>query len=217
VRILICKEEDKALLDFLKSAFPDGQIDFFDDYEDVEYCTQTRKYDYVFIKDKDSAFNQILNSAKTLQEKNTPLIILNSNNKKHINIYKKYNANITKEEDLSFFKDFIEKNENLYLLENKFYKIDTTNKKIYIKEDSKLKELSLEKEIDYKVFVYFARHYGEVLSVFDLLCGTQEDPEFIRNSIIEVSIATIRKALKNLKSLTIVSHKKQGYQFTAVK
>lgn len=191
------------------------KIDFFDDYEDAEYCMDTRNYDLVIFeynKDKNNKYYNFLGYLKKKEIQPKTYIFGKDlsysktllETSKFVEIIDNYNFNI---------EDIISKN-TTNIIEEEEIKIDINNKKIFIKGQ----EVEFKKTIDFYVLLYFMRHYKSTLNIQSILSATCTDPEYSKDSLIESSISSIRSLVEGLTGINpIKAFKKIGYRFSLEK
>ena len=123
--------------------------------------------------------------------------------------------------DSSYMEKIEELSNKLYLeiAEEIVYKdiiINTkSEKKIWIIEKGKRKEVEIYTKIDFFLLTYFLRHYDEKLNISRLIDAISKEPELTKSSIAETSISSIRKLFKEELNINpIKAFKKVGYRFS---
>ena len=207
------KSEFKDLIHFLEK---DRLIivDFFNDMEEAEYCAEIRKYDTCLIESSKSMVTYVnfLKALKDYNPESNSLFYGEGKDHKIINYYIKNNLLLGTKEEL-FNKLYAEIDEEI------IYKniiINTKNeKKIWIVENGKRKEVEIYTKIDFFLLTYFLRHYDEKLNISRLIDAISKEPELTKSSIAETSISSIRKLFKEELNLNpIKAFRKVGYRFS---
>jgi len=217
-------------------------IDFYTDVGEAEYMACIRSYDLVFIKNKPSLYLEYLNFFKEL--KNQPFVKVLFFNKQIGELSKKMTNESFREVldkifsylDIEYIDDEAEDFDYVSYMSEKISKIFTGSPETisHLKIDYEKKSIevflnekdsfsiNIPKEKDFKILLYFIRHYGEVISVDSILSGINSEPETVLTSPIETGISTIRKLFKTKapKNINLVNPikatKRIGYSFQVV-
>jgi len=221
MRILIFNEKHEVPNKFIEKIKSEmvAMVDYFNDYEEAEYCAGIRNYDYIFVHYEAKYRLKYLNFFKDARDKNknAKIILFGEKVKEdHIDFYKKFNLDEIINQELTEIDMYdILKQDNSEWIERGLIKINVKEKKVWIKGEKEDTEITFKKKIDFYVFLYFVRHYKETINVSNLLDATCEEPELTKDSIIESSISSLRKTFKELLHLNpIKAFKKVGYEFS---
>jgi len=190
------------------------QIDFTNDYEEAEYCAYIRKYETIFIDMNDKIKAPSLNLFKAVRsdEVYTKIVV---SSLKDDTFFKKYNLDIHMEDSWSI--ELVEDTLNLEnIIETEYIKVNVSEKTVWVKKEDEYIQIKFKKKIDFYVFLYFMRHYKETLHMSRILNATCQEPEIVKNSIIDSSISSLRKMFLNMLNIenSITSFKKIGYEFS---
>lgn len=192
-------------------------VDFFDDLEEANYCSEIRKYDK-FIIETENNIRPFVNLFRGIKDENSEAEILFFGEKIIDSTNLKFYLN-----NYSFFekKGDIIKQMRDELKEEIVYKdikinIENNEKKlIKIIKNGKEKEIKISTEIDFFLLTYFLRHYDEKINIDRLIDAISKEPELTKSSIAETSISSIRKLFKKELDINpIKAFKKVGYQFS---
>ena len=206
------KDDFKELISFLEK---DRLIivDFFNDMEEAEYCAEIRKYDTCLIESKTNMVKYVnfLKNIKVYNEESKNIYFGDSKDQKIIDYYTKGSQYIQNKQDM--FEELYETISAEIHYKNII--INTKNeKKIWIIEDGKRKEIEIYTKIDFFLLTYFLRHYDEKINVGRLIDAISKEPELTKSSIAETSISSIRKLFKEELNINpIKAFKKVGYRF----
>lgn len=209
------ESEFQKQIDILENSLC-AKVDFFDDYEDAEYCMDTRHYDLVIIEYNKSLNNKYYNILGYIKKKeispkayvfgkelSAGKTVLDSASN-YIELLDNYDFDLL---------DLVNKNTNT-IIEEEDIKIDVKNKKIFIKNQ----EVEFKKEFDFYVLLYFMRHYKSTLNIQSILSATCSNPEYSKDSLIESSISSIRILIEKITGINpIKAFKKVGYRFSLEK
>jgi len=206
------KKDFKEIISFLQDDRA-GIVDFFNDIEDAEYCSEIRKYDYIFIE-YDGTIRKYLNMLKEIRDNNSEAEIIFYGEKVNFSNFSKYSKNMkyinSKKE---IYEDLLNKIKKE--IKERNIVINTKTQEIWIIKDNKRVPLKLKAAIDFYILVYFLRHYNTKININRLLDAVSKEPELTKNSIAESSISSIRKVFKTtLGENPITSFKKVGYCFS---
>jgi len=228
----IKKNIDKKFRDFI-------YFDLYTDIGEAEYMSCIRSYDLVFMKNNPSKYLEYLNLFKEFKHQEFLKVIFFEKKEGKDNIKLSYNNFLASVSKIFSYINIEYVNDNLenfdyikfiseYTL-NFFTKSPETIQHISINYERQsitinLKEgdsfsVEIPKQKDFKILIYFIRHYGEVISVNSILSGISSEPENILTSPIETGISTIRKLFKlktpsSLEQINpIRASKRIGYSF----
>ncbi len=214
MRILIQTDKDlKKLERYLKKELYIFADIIPNDIEETEAYILTRKYKLLFIDLEEKDKLTILNILKIAETKNIKVFVY----KKKLSKIEK--ENYQKYKGVSFLEDFSEKTlkETIklnaqYNIKKEDIKINLKKKTVYVKFMNKEHKFSFKRLLDFYVFLYFIRNYGESLSTEELLNATVLEPEEVKNSMVTISINNIRKKFKEVFNINPISaHRTKGY------
>lgn len=218
---------------FNKSIFTDY---FINDFEEFDYCLDTRIYDIVCINYEDYIYKKFFSIFKYIMNNNpsTKILIYINIDDSNMNLSSFVDNIETSYSSLSielirYSKKHIE---NDFILNHVVEKIneyffDFLNIKfiddIYINEkngDRILKiiiseniiELKVEKEIDFNILLFFIKNYGNIVSLRYIASSITKVPENTSDSKIERSISKVRNLISEF-NMSIQNFKKVGYKF----
>jgi len=218
LRGMIKKEYNKCIL-----------LDIFcSDIEEAEYCLYIRTYDLIFINYRDINRKKYYNLLKTISRfyklKNKIYILSEPKEKGEFKLFRQQQIKNFGELKINFL-DYLNEKElfkiissvsedyltDIPLINN--LEIDHDKKQLIINLEDKI-VLSIKRDIDFQVLVYFIRHYEEIINIDSLLSAITTEPEVMHNSPIETSISSIRKIFKKaFDTNPIKAFKKVGYRF----
>lgn len=213
-------------------------VDKYNDVDEAEYMCCIRKYDFIFLKNIPENYLPYMNLFKTLKEDEF-LKVFFFTEKEGEDTFKMSENNFYKSVEKIFSYIDIEYIDNSgdyktiekisNIIEESFLTSIDTIENLYIDYQNKEVEIFLNKEEsfkvkftkdkDFKILLYFIRHYGEVISVDAILSGVNSEPENILTSPIETGISAIRKLFKSktpehLSAINpIKASKRIGYSF----
>lgn len=195
------------------------QIDFFNDIENTDYCSDIRDYDVIFIEylfEYHKKYYNIFGASKNKDIK--PEMFLFGKNLNRANSIFEFFPDVKRVDQEKIDLKFLI-NESIPTAAKKFkvngISVDIDKKTFTIKHKDGDKVVHFEREFEFLVTLYFIRHYGTVLRVSSLIGATCEEPEEKKDSVIEASISKIRKQFVCSAGVNpIKSLKKVGYRFS---
>jgi hypothetical protein len=108
--------------------------------------------------------------------------------------------------DIAFVKDIKIEGKNYYIFVDFNYLRKFNLLNFLTKINVPILKIELNKHIDFKIFIYLLRHYREVLSLDNIICGLSPEPELSYNYSIESSFSSIRKSVKKSLPQNVVSN-----------
>ena len=224
----ICEEERSSL-----------QIDFFNEYDLLEYCADIRFYDFIIAELSPAQKYQILDTMRTLESKSKENIY-----RPKTNFFLTYNPSLDNRDYKSAYslvRSRIEKNghsgynkeiipvaspERIGQMVQKASKEGMSNfienvnfakQEIGFKtnEDRKLTFVAKRKKsgrLDFNVFLYLLRHPGKYIPTCDILSATTPEPEMCDVTRIESALMQIRNFFReNGVKKGVENRRKFGY------
>jgi DNA-binding winged helix-turn-helix (wHTH) protein len=204
-------------------------VDKINDIEEFKYLAFIRRYDKIYIdinnhsiKDFDSFFK----SVNDIEDFKVNIVFISNDEIKltEANSFIKNKFKHIKSEYIFIEQKWI----NKYISENiehsffetpetiKDLKIDIKNQVIHINLGEEVMSIDMAEKMNkkaFQLFLFFVRHYGEVLTISTILSATSKEPELASYSPIEGAISNIRTIFEDMVNLNNVvkSVKKVGY------
>jgi len=183
------------------------------DIEETEAYILTRKYKLLFIDLQEKDKLSVLNILKVAEKKKIKVFIykehLTETEKKSYQSYK--NIFFLKSFDEAELKKVIKENAS-YNIKREDINVNLKRKSVTVKFKGKTHSFNFKRILDFYVFLYFIRNYGENLTIEELLNATVLEPEEVKNSMVTISINNIRKKFRQLYDINpIVAHRTKGY------
>jgi len=192
-------------------------IDDISDVLDAEYHLYVREYDLVVI-DSSESFGHLATLLKMIntKHKENPFlnVVLNRLTLSEAQIKQYLKFNYYSSSKISDVSTHLEK---LYPFainrDGVSVKINGPKLEIVVKQGRKRKSVSLSK-IEFRLVVYFLRHYNEKVHMDRLLSAISDEPEYTGKTTIETAISKIKqKFQKGIQVTPITNFKKVGYLF----
>lgn len=183
------------------------------DVDMATYCAQVRRYDLVLVQ-FDSAYwanyLELLKTIKNLYENPIKIHFI-------VNDYcDDWQFKRIKDEcdsryfgmDVSFDTEIMNlaevyrsmANTIQYFFENNMrfrnFSIDTAEKTLHIEVNNAVVTFKIERSFDFKVLSFFLRHYGETLSINQIISAVCEEPEQLEGDVVKKSLTYLKKLFK---------------------
>lgn len=205
-------EQNQEQLDNLDELYG-VKADLYSDIDEIEYCMSVRVYSLIFAEYNENKVKNFYNIIAEAKRNNIEIFIFGDfSNSFHFNRLKTdYNPNIIE----GLFDLTKEVKQRIKTSSNKYISCNIKDRKILVELNNVKTELEFEKTLDFFVMLYFIRNYDNIVCFNSLLSACCSEPEYVRNSSVDSSIASIRKMFQDCFNINpIVSLKKIGYKFS---
>ena len=205
--------------------------DYTNNIEELEYLAYIRNYDVVFLFYDENMRYKYLNALKWIAKTQFNIAIYLITDKEKIGqqtffeeeLIKRYNLNRINYSEQKLLNHQTKLNEKfISIIESRInnisdrFNFDAESKSVYFINSAKERILiPLKKKIDFNTLHCFVLNIDRYLTIEKLCNFNTFEPEYAKDLTLELSLASVRKALKSISSsdeVKIISKKKIGYR-----